>query len=426
MNRLHLSGTANRRDIIFLALAAGCYFFANFQRVSVPGTMFDQLQSGMGCSAAAVVAAGTCFMYTYAFTQLVIGVLADKYGGARVLLCGSLIFCLGSLLFPLSGSMTGIYLSRIAAGLGAGAIYLSILKECDRLFPGNFAFMCGMVLFTGYSGGVAGTFPLAAAVEAWGWRIPMFAAGAAGCAIAGAGWYVFRRCRRPAAAKGALSFRPVIDVFRRRASWTVFGSSNIVFAVYSTVLSCMGKKFLEDFGGMSPVGAAACVSMLIVISAVCNVIVGTLAAISGNRRRIFMAGSAALSLLGSLMMIAGVLLHCSGAWFGTAYAVYAVSSAISPVCLSLIKEANDPAAAGAATGASNFTAYIMVALLGSLAGAILDLFRSQAAVSAGAVIYPASAYLTLFAVMLALNILALTVSFFTPYSAGRKRKPARR
>ena len=65
-----MKNSANFRLYALLGTATVLYFFANFQRAGVPGTIFDQLQSTLGLSATAISGLSSAFMYIYAFGQL--------------------------------------------------------------------------------------------------------------------------------------------------------------------------------------------------------------------------------------------------------------------------------------------------------------------------------------------------------------------
>ena len=61
------------------------YASSYFQRTAVPGTIFSQLQADLGLNAFQIAGIGASFVYIYALSQLVVGMLADKYGGALLL-----------------------------------------------------------------------------------------------------------------------------------------------------------------------------------------------------------------------------------------------------------------------------------------------------------------------------------------------------
>ena len=94
----------NNKGILFTLISLGAlfYFFANFQRIAIPGAVFDLLQQELSVSAPYITAFGAIFMYLYAVNQLIIGVLVDRFGGLRVMLTGGIILGIGALLFPIS------------------------------------------------------------------------------------------------------------------------------------------------------------------------------------------------------------------------------------------------------------------------------------------------------------------------------------
>lgn len=67
------------------------YASSYFQRTAVPGTIFSQLQADLGLNAFQIAGIGASFVYIYALSQLVVGMLADKYGGARVVTAGGIL-----------------------------------------------------------------------------------------------------------------------------------------------------------------------------------------------------------------------------------------------------------------------------------------------------------------------------------------------
>ena len=88
------------------------YFVANFQRIAIPGAIFDILEQELSVGAPQITAFGAIYMYIYAFTQLINGVLVDRYGGYRVMLVGAIIMTLGCFMFPLTSNLTLMYISR--------------------------------------------------------------------------------------------------------------------------------------------------------------------------------------------------------------------------------------------------------------------------------------------------------------------------
>jgi len=83
-----------------------------------------------------------------------------------------------------------------------------------------------------------------------------------------------------------------------------------------------------------------------------------------------------------------------------------------------MKEVNYANAAATSVGTLNGAAYCMVAVLSTVAGAVLGLYKNQAIVTPNAIRYPVEAYRTFFIGMLALSVVAFFVSLFVRETSG--------
>ena len=159
---LHLS-------LIFLGMLF--YFIANFQRIAIPGAVFDVLEQELSVGAPQITAVGALFMYIYAFTQLLNGIFVERYGGYRIMLVGAVVMSLGCLMFPLTSNLTLMYFARALLGLGGSMFYLSLIKELSNLFSEkDFGLALSIMLFVGYAGGIAANAPFVLAMRVLTWR----------------------------------------------------------------------------------------------------------------------------------------------------------------------------------------------------------------------------------------------------------------
>ena len=142
-------------NLILIFLGTMFYLFANFQRIAIPGAVFDIMEQELHVTAPFITAFGAIFMYVYAFTQLINGVLVDRYGGFRIMLTGAVILSLGAVLFPITSNLFVMYLSRGLIGIGSSMFYLSLIKELREVVPDkNFGIAISIMLFIGYTGGI--------------------------------------------------------------------------------------------------------------------------------------------------------------------------------------------------------------------------------------------------------------------------------
>ena len=394
------------------------YASSYFQRTAVPGTIFNQLQTDLNLNAFQIAAMGASFIYIYALSQTIVGMLADKYGGARIVTYGGLLFCAGTLVFPLLDSPGGLYLCRMLAGLGASTMYLSLVKETDHIFGHkNYAVVMGVVYFVGYGGGLCGTLPFERLITVFSWKNVLLGSGILSFLLYGLFLLGKRMVPPSEVTPGKLSFAPFLKVLRNPWSWLILYCSTVNFAIYFIIQTVFGKKFLEDFTGMSSSGAAACIFAL---TCVCMTVLfssSILSRLMRNRRKPLILFSTALCLLNTILMTLAIYFEFSGSVFALCYLLYAVASGFSVVFSMAEQEVNAPDTMTQATGFINMINYLAVALFSLLVGMLLDAFGGREV--SGAVVYPKEAYLTLFALLLIPSALSFFGSFLIPETRGK-------
>jgi len=387
----------NNRSKLWIVLAmSALYFFSYFQRVAIPGTIFDELQTAFGASAASIAMLGALTIYVYASTQLFIGILVDRFGAARVLLAGAAVMTVGSILFPLSHSLVVLYAMRILVGLGASLIFLSLVKEIDELFDErHFAMVLSAAIFLGYFGGIAGTFPLERAVNAFGWRMPLLAAGSVcGIAVLWA-WRLLHKAHRTGGRDEGFSMAGLLEILRNRPIIPVSCAGMVPFGIYFLFQSAIGKKLLQDCAGFSSASAASCILMMVVVNMAGVGCSGFLSRLAGNRRKPFLLAAAVMSFLSTGLITLILWQGFNPRWLVPCYAIVAAAGAFTPIYCAAMKELNRPASAGTAIGLLNGIVYLFIAIVMNLAGVVMDGFKSQAVITAKAVIYPPAAYIAI-------------------------------
>lgn len=402
-----------RKEIWILLSMTSIYFFSFFQRVAVPGTIFDELQRDFNTSAGMIAGLSAIYLYLYGFMQLAAGILADRIGAAREALLGGLLLAIGSVLFPLASDLGTLYGARILIGIGASLIYISLLKVSDELFAAHhFVMLVGLVLFLGYSGGLAGTFPFERLTGLYGWRKTLLGAGVL-CTMAFLSTLLLLKY------SGMLQRRPGIasrlmlgKVLRNKACLPNFFVGPLNFAVYFVIQSTIGKKFLADVCGMSSAAAASFTFIMMLVTMSVALSGGFISKHMGNRRIPIIKSATICTMSGMILILLALHFKWHAAWFLTAYILLAFASLSAPSNAALMKELNHPSAAGTALGAMNAATYLAVAILSNSAGLVLDIFRSQAAIVAGAIVYPRAAYQWISLTCLATCLTAFIMAHF--------------
>lgn len=395
------------------------YFFANLQKVVIPGVTFNELQQHFSATAGSITGLGAVFMYTYAFSQLFVGLLVDRFSGARIMAWGGLLLVAGSILSAVAPSLWLLYAARILVGIGSASIYLSVTKETNRIFPGNFAVMLGFVMVFGYLGGVSGNAPFIAGVQAWGWQWALMLVGVIS-AVAYGGFIVTKGLTSvPAIQQSAkFDFRRFLDVLKRRHNIHVIICGAFTFGLYFVIQSIIGKKFLEDYSGMSAEGAGWVLTVLMIIGAVNSILAPWLSRLLGNRRRVFMLFSGLGTALALLLIVLALALDIHSPWImGGCFILMAFAANISPVIVALIKETNFSDIWGVALSLYTFIAYMIIAALGNVVGLLMDIFEPESV--DGLQIYGRESYLVSFGALLVISLFAVYSAFKVRETYGR-------
>ncbi len=383
------------RHIILLIAGTIFYFLVNFQRTVIPGAIFNELQSGLGSNAGYITALGSAFMYIYATCQLVTGLFVDRKGGFRTILLGGFFFALGSLAFPFCKSLWPMYLSRAFTGLGASCVYLSMIKELTRLYPKKFTVLFGIFMCVGYAGSITAGRPFVGAINQFPWRSVLGSIGLLTVAVYIAYSATIISMPKPEKKTTPWSFKPLLMVYcnpknRMLASFTCFN-----WGLYYTLLTVIGKKYLEDYCKMSTIDATWVITIMGALSAGFNCLSGILSHALGNRRRPFLIGGASLATVSYLLMSIALAFKFQSPFLCVLFFLVTLTASQSPVQVAAMHELNTPETGGVTVAVLNFTSYLMVALFSNLCGMLLECFPPT--VVDDIKIYGANSYLLFFA-----------------------------
>ena len=399
-----------------------CYGF--FQRVA-PSVMIDPLMRDLAVGGALLGNLSALYFYVYAAVQIPGGLLHDRFGPRVVIALGGVICGAGSILFSFAADLTLAYLGRFMIGAGAATCFIGTLLLATRWFPPQrFALLSGLTMMAGMVGGIFGQAPLAALVDAHGWRPLMFWAGVFGLVLGVLIWLVVRD--RPAADPDAPPEAPL----DRAAFWTGLGQvlttpANLlvayaVFALSAPMLAfagLWGVAWLMQTEAMTRPEAAATCSLLLIGFALGAPLCGALSDRLGRRQEILAFG--AVLALGFLCLLIywpqppaparQALFLVTGLSLGGMVGGFA-----------LIRDINRPNVVGTAYGFLNGCAVGAGAVFQPLIGWLLDL-RWRGEMLEGAPVYDAEAYRFAFTVM----ILFLASGLVAALALGRSLRRLR-
>ena len=390
--------------LILICIGTFFYFFANFQRIGIPGAIFDILAQELNVTAPFITAFGAIFMYLYALTQLINGILVDKFGGFRVMLAGGIILGIGSLLFPLTSNLFLMYLSRGLIGIGSSTFYLSIIKELQNIISEkNYGIAFSWILFIGYCGGVAANAPFVFAMQYINWRTILTVIA---CVII-VSLLVFALVLPKAGLQKInknVKFRtlPFKLVLHKKHNRNLFSFACCNYAIFYTIQTIIGKKFLEDFCLMSCSKAALVLSGIAIISAIFNIINAYVCKLNHNHRVNFLKKASVITFCSLLLICLFLIFNYKTYFIVVIFCILAANASLSSILVPVLHLTNRKMFSGTAVSIMNFCFFMMVGILGTTTGFLLNIFEPVKI--NGINTYTNSAYLLVFGLFLIISI----------------------
>lgn len=398
--------------ILLIILGVILYFVAHFHRVAVPGPIFDVLQKDFAVSAPYVTAFGAIFMYVYALTNLFAGILIDKYSGIKVLLIGSIIFCIGAILFTHTNNLVLLYTARALLGMGAATFYLSLLYEIKKCFPNKyFGIAISLVLFIGYLGGVFANAPFIVIVDKVGWRsaldyMTIFIVITTVLFV-----YIQHLLKNiHQNEKVHLCLKPYIEVFKNKNNRYLFLFVAINGGLYYAIQTIIGVKFLKDFLQQPTSSAGIVLSCMIVVAACSGMILASLSKLFNNRRVVFFKGAAIMSMCVFGLISLCLIFDVKTPIIIGLVLVFSICGGMSPLTVPVIHATNRYEIRNTAVSIMNCLFFLVVGFVGSSIGFLLELFPSEKDLS-GHIIYGNNSYLAVFGTFLILSFWEVFAAF---------------
>ena len=343
-------------------------------------------------------------MYVYAFSQLINGVLVDRYGGLRVMTAGGVVLALGCLLFPLTSNLAIMYISRALMGIGGSMFYLSLIRELKDCFSDkNFGIAISVMLCIGYSGGIAANAPFVYAMQYINWReILLILAGVVIAAV-----IIFAllcaKIKFPEINKNVkLRTLPFRLVLHKKHNRNLFSFACCNFGISYAIQAILGKKFLEDFCLMSSSKAAMVLSGMAVIAAVFNIVNASFCKMCHNHRVIFLKNASVITFVSLLLICLFLIFNIRTDAIAVIFCILAANASLTSLLVPVLHLTNRKMVSGTAVSIMNFGFFMMVGILGTAAGFLLNVFAPQK--TGNVLVYSNKSYLLVFGLFFIISV----------------------
>ncbi|MBL4647475.1 MAG: MFS transporter [Gammaproteobacteria bacterium] len=304
-NKTHLF-----RGIFIISLASLFYIYEFILQAS-PAVITEQLIYDFNLNAANLSILVACFFYASTPTQLVGGILYDRFGPRLLMTIAISICALGTLCFATAYNIIPLAMGRAMMGLGSALSFVGILVLTARWLPNKyFALVVGLVQAFGSLGAMGGQAPLAAAIHTWGWRnsfIGLFILGVIIAILVASfvrNWPKHaEQTKRQLTEKQNHSIKDSLRaVFRNKQMWWIVSYAFTSWLPITVFAELWGIKYLSTLYTVSITEASGMNAMVWIGIAIGSPLFGWWSSKIG-KRCIPLATSAALSLFASIIIL---------------------------------------------------------------------------------------------------------------------------
>lgn len=318
------------------------------------------------------------YFYAFAFTQVPLGLLLDRFGPRLLITVLPLLAAAGSFFFAGAHSASAAYWTRSLIGVGMAAVLMGIFKVFTAWFsPREFATLSGGIIAIGALGALLATTPLSLLVRAVGWRDAYrWAALATGIIAVLVAAVVRNRPRdarvSPAAppARGISPWQARKQVYSNRNFWLIAASSGLRYSVFIAIQGVWAAPYFSEVVGLSPLRTSQILlSMAIGYIIGCPLMGAVSDRIVHSRKRVLVP-TLAVSVVALLPLLWG---SSSFPFWGyvTAFFVYGLTGGSGALMFAHCKDLFPLPMAATVMTSVNFFSFLSVAGLQQVLGAVI-------------------------------------------------------
>lgn len=398
---------------IFIPFGLG--HFVSYLFRTVNAVIYTDLQTDLALPASSLGLLTGVYFLTFAAAQIPLGVMLDRYGPRSVQAPMLLLAVLGSLIFGLATTETGLLVGRGLIGLGVAGSLMSAIKACAIWLPvERLPLSTACLLSIGGLGAMASTTPLHLLLEWLSWREAFMLLAVMTFCVAVIIHISVPKAYDAKPTRYSDMFAAVGKLYSSWAFWRLALYSVFAHAIYMAVLSLWMGPWLRDVAGLSGTQMAG-VLLFGAIAMVAGSL--TFGALTDYLRRygvqpIMICGSGMVIFIGFQALMASGL-PVSPYLIAMGFSFFGTSTTMN---YAIVAQSVPPALAGRVSSSFNLVVFVLAFFLQWLMGGVLNLW--PAVEGAG---HPLVAYQWSLGLMVALQLPgALLWLSFKPWRLSRQ------
>ncbi|MFC0267541.1 MFS transporter [Kushneria aurantia] len=373
-----------RRHILLVLLPfTFAYLISELVR-NVNGVLAPALRQNFALTAFDLGLLTAAFLVALAGSQLVVGVLLDRYGPKRMVVATIGIAALACIGFALAEGLLQLMLARFLMGLGLCACWTGAYKANALWWPSERLPLVNAVTISFASlGSLLATWPteVALAIFSWRWLFALLAGVIAALAL----FMLLAVPRHPQESRGSVShWREQIDgmlgVARGRVFLVVAPLSFVTQGVWIAYQGLWAGEWLRESAGWSKSGAAMVLTALALSLVVGQMGFGVIAdRLARSSRGLFRMTALLCATFIAVQVF--LVIHPQG-FHGVVWAAWGALTAGPILGYALLTRLVPPTVSGSAIALLNFCAVLSGALFQGGIGLVVDLMSEASTVAA--------------------------------------------
>ncbi|TYB82044.1 MFS transporter [Maritimibacter fusiformis] len=274
-----------------LAALVVAYVLSQFYRAFLP-VMTPVLSTDLGASAEALSRASGLWFLTFAAMQIPVGWALDHVGPRRT---AAVLLGVGggggAALFALASAPWHIQASMVLLGIACAPVLMASFFIFARMFSTNmFGTLAGATIGFGAFGNIAGSLPMAWAVEAFGWRETLWGLTAITITVALLVWFLVQDPPPVASAEGEPK-GSLLTLLKMPALWLIIPIQFFSYAPSAGLRGLWAGPYMSDIYGLDASGIGLVTLAMGIAMIIGNVLYGPLDRVFGTRKWVVFWGN---------------------------------------------------------------------------------------------------------------------------------------
>lgn len=248
----------SRQIVLRITIPFGLGYFLSYVFRTVNAVIAPKLIGELQLTPASLGLLTSAYFLTFAFFQLPLGVLLDRYGPRRVEAALLVVAASGALVFAMAESLAGLVVGRALIGLGVSACLMAAFKAFVLWYPAaRLPLVNGVQMAAGGLGALCATLPVQAALEILDWRQLFLLLALATLAVAA----LLFKLVPEAPAEGASvplreQLRGLSQVYSSSKFWCIAPWTVASQAAFLSIQGLWSGPWLRDVAGLNELNSA--------------------------------------------------------------------------------------------------------------------------------------------------------------------------